>query len=344
MWDLLLSLPGTNPLSQAAKKEKIVNLQKLLRTTFLATVTLAAGTAVHAQANATLIINRPADVGAVAGDTNLYCAGYVQTAPVNTANRLIGAVDEQDGFNYAQNDHVYLNMGAGAGVHEGDMFAVIRPRGQVSSHWSHKGKLGFYVQEVGALEVVRVKPNYSVARITTSCGNFLLGDLVQPIESRVSPQMGREPVLDRFSDSPGKAKGRIFMGRDNQEVLTRDQIIYVDLGREDSVQAGDRLTIYRDLGKGNPLKPWGDESVGARDSGFQGMTNRGGKFSNQAPRKSGDTAEGHVVTTVDAKEGRPDIRKVVGEAVILNVKERTATAVITKTAQEIQTGDWVEVQ
>ena len=321
-----------------------MNLQKLLRTTFLATVTLAAGTAVHAQANATLIINRPADVGAVAGDTNLYCAGYVQTAPVNTANRLIGAVDEQDGFNYAQNDHVYLNMGAGAGVHEGDMFAVIRPRGQVSSHWSHKGKLGFYVQEVGALEIVRVKANYSVARITTSCNNFLLGDLVQPIESRISPQMGREPVLDRFVDSSGKAKGRIFMGRDNQEVLTRDQIIYVDLGREDSVQAGDRLTIYRDLGKGNPLKPWGDESVGARDSGFQGMTNRGGKFSNQAPRKSGDTAEGHVVTTVDAKEGRPDIRKVVGEAAILNVKERTATAVITKTAQEIQTGDWVEVQ
>jgi len=307
-------------------------------------VALAAGTAAHAQANATLIINRSSDVGAVAGYTNLYCAGYVQTAPVNTANRLIGAVEEQDGFNYAQNDYVYLNMGAGSGVHEGDMFAVIRPRGQVSSHWSHKGKLGFFVQEVGALEVVRVKPNYSVARITTSCNNFLLGDLVQPIESRVSPQMGREPVLDRFSDSSGKAKGRIFMGRDNQEVLTRDQIIYVDLGREDSVQTGDRLTIYRELGKGNPLKPRDDESVDARDSGFQGMTNRGGKFSNQAARKSGDTAEGHVVTTEDAKEGRPDIRKVVGEAVILNVKERTATAVITKTAQEIQTGDWVEVQ
>ena len=34
----------------------------------------------------------------------------------------------------------------------------------------------------------------------------------------------------------------------------------------------------------------------------------------------------------------------VGEIVILNVKEKTATAVITRTAQEIHTGDWVEVQ
>jgi hypothetical protein len=30
--------------------------------------------------------------------------------------------------------------------------------------------------------------------------------------------------------------------------------------------------------------------------------------------------------------------------VILNVKERTATALITRNAQEIHTGDWVEVQ
>ena len=50
-------------------------------------------------------------------------------------------------------------------------------------------------------------------------------------------------------------------------------------------------------------------------------------------------------TTERAKEQRPDdIRKVVGEMVILNVKERTATAVVTRTAQEIHPGDWVEVQ
>jgi hypothetical protein len=51
------------------------------------------------------------------------------------------------------------------------------------------------------------------------------------------------------------------------------------------------------------------------------------------------------VTIDRAKEGRPDnLRKVVGEMVILNVKERTATAVITRNAQEILPGDWVEVQ
>ena len=44
------------------------------------------------------------------------------------------------------------------------------------------------------------------------------------------------------------------------------------------------------------------------------------------------------------KLARDTLRKIVGEVVILNVKERTATAVITRTAQEIHTGDYVELQ
>ena len=111
------------------------------------------------------------------------------------------------------------------------------------------------------------------------------------------------------------------------------------------VQVGDRLTIFRRLGKGNIFDHVQDESVAARSEGYQSDKYRGGRFSNQAARKSGEQARGRVVTTEEAREDRPgDLRKVVGEMVILNVKERTATGVITRTAQEIHPGDWVEVQ
>jgi hypothetical protein len=153
------------------------------------------------------------------------------------------------------------------------------------------------------------------------------------------------PSLDLFGDPSGKASGYIFMARDNQEILARDQIVYVDLGHEDNVQTGDYLTIFRRLGKGNLKMPEHDESVSARSYGYESLQYRGGKFSNQAARKSGDKADGRVVTTEKAKDDRPDnLRKVVGEGMVVNVKERTATVVITRNAQEIHTGDWVEVQ
>ena len=276
---------------------------------------------------------------------NLYCAGYVQSSPVNTSSRLVGAVEEQDGFYLAQDDYVYINMGASKGVQVGDTFAVIRPKGQVDTKWTHKGRLGMYVQEVGAVQVVRVKPEVSVARIKTSCDNFLLGDLVQPIEQRSSETFKQRPAMDAFADASGKAKGQIFMARDGQEMVTRDQIVYVDLGRDDSVQVGDRLTIFRKLGSGNLSRvPKDSESVAARDYGYHSWEYKGGSFSNQSSRKQGDEGKGQVVTTGKAKEGRPEIRKVVGEAVIVNVREKTATVVITRTAQEIHPGDWVEVQ
>ena len=288
---------------------------------------------------------KPKPAKAIAGRNNLYCAGYIQSNAISTANKIIGGHDETDKYIYAQNDYLYINMGNDKGVNVGDVFAVIRPRGALKSKWSTKD-VGFYVQEVGAVEVVNVKREVSVVRVKTSCDNFLLGDLIELVPMRTSPLVVEQnKPLDRFGDPSGKATGRILMGRDNQEMLTRDQIAYVDLGADDSVKVGDRLTVFRPLDKGNLFLNSEREGTSSRDYGFESDVYKGGKFSNQSTRKSGDKAQGQEVRTQDVRKDRPkNLRKVVGEAVILNVKERTATIVITRTGQEIHTGDWVEIQ
>ena len=299
--------------------------------------------AVHSQAQQPGPTPMPREMRVAEGN-NVYCAGFVTTSPVNTQNRIVGGWNEQDGWLYSQPNVVYLNMGASSGVRVGDVLSVVRPRGQVKTRWTRKDDLGMYVQEVGSVEVVRVKADYSVAKVKVSCENFLLGDLIRPMETRVVPMFTQRPALDLFADPSGKATGRLFMARDNLEALSRENVVYVDLGAEDSVRVGDFLTVFRPLGKGNPFENDEDESVSARDSGFQSFEYRGGRFSNQAARKSGENAGGRVVTTEKAKEDRPFIRKVVGEMVVVNVKEKTATAVIVRNAQEIHTGDYVEVQ
>ncbi len=320
--------------------------QSIFGTLFLVMFVLAAsGSAQKPTPTPTLNVFQDNREIPVAAGSNLYCAGFVETNSVDTSRKIVGAENEQEKFTYAQGDNVYISVGANSGVKVGDKFAVVRPRGRVETRWSKKRNLGFYVQEVGNLEVVKVKNDVSVARISYSCDSFLLGDLLQPMASRTSPVFTQRPALDVFGESSGKASGRIFMARDSQEMLGREQIVYIDLGAEDNVKVGDYLTIYRPLGEGNLFKKSANESVSARDEGFQSNEYRGGKFSNQAARKSGERAEGRVVTTREAKRGRPaGLRKVVGELVILNVKERTATAVITRTAQEIHTGDSVEMQ
>lgn len=280
----------------------------------------------------------------VAERNNMYCAGYIQNSSVDTSFELIGADEERQQQIMSQGDFVYVSKGASSGVKVGDIFSVIRPRGKFSSKFSGKGKLGTYIQEVGLVEVIRVRQDVSVAKVKTSCDSFMYGDLLKPWDKRTAPTFTKRPALDTFAEANGKLTGRIVLARDSREAVSRDQIVYIDLGAEDNVQVGDYLTVYRPLGKGGILDSYSPDDASATSEGYESDSYKGGKYSVLAARKDGANAEGKVVTSGNAKTPRPMLRKVVGEMVILNVKERTATAVITRNAQEIHTGDMVEIQ
>ncbi len=281
---------------------------------------------------------------AVAVRTNLYCTGYLQTASVDTSREIVGADNEKDRTFYAQGDVLYINAGSGSGVKVGDMYSVIRPRGKFKSKFSKK-KLGIYIQEVGGVEVMEVRQDVSIAKVRSSCAVILLGDLLKRVQKRTSPMFKKRPALNLFSASSRNVSGRIVMAKDGIELIGREHIVYIDLGREDNVKVGDYITVYRPLGTGNLYKKALPEHMDNKEEGFESNRYQGGRFSNQTGRKKGANANGTVVTTEDAKSRRPKgLRKVLGELVVLKVSEKTATAVVVRTASEIHTGDHVEVQ
>lgn len=290
----------------------------------------------------------------VTGKSGLYCAGYIRYQKLPKSPEIVGAEQEQEQRLYAEGDIVYLNAGSQEGIKQGQHFQVIRPRGDVKGvHRNKKGYLGTYVQEVGQLEVFKVNEHTSAAQVTLSCENLLSGDLLMPIPDRVAPLEKAEMDVDRFGEPSGKPTGRLMMAKDYREMLSRSDIVYIDLGSEDNLQSGDHLTIYRPLGTGNLKGVDNEESARGRADGFQSDTYRGGGFGNQATRVKDSTAfvdtEGRYryrpITTREIRRLRPDMpRKIVGEMVILNVQTRTATAIITRTVAEVHTGDWVEIQ
>src|SRR6185436_21066464 len=90
--------------------------------------------------------------------------------------------------------------------------------------------------------------------------------------------------VERFVDPTKKQRGRLMMARDNREMVTRNDIVFIDLGVEDNVKAGDYLTIYRPLGTGNITRVNNEEMGRNRTAGFQSDRYRGGGFSNQGMR------------------------------------------------------------
>ncbi len=319
---------------------------KIFGITFLVFSILAgAVSAQNKDSKPTTVFSQETRKMSVAERNNVYCAGYIQNSPIDTSFEIVGADEERQQQIMSQGDFIYINKGVSSGVKVGDVYSVIRPKDKVKSKFSNKGKLGVYVQEVGLVEVIRVRQDVSIAKVKTSCDNMMYGDLLKPWDNRTAPTYNKRPALDTFAEPNGKLTGRIVLARDAREEVSRDQIVYIDLGAEDNVQAGDYLTIYRPLGKGGIFESYSPDDVSPSSDGYQSESYKGDKNSIMAARRSGANAEGPVVTSGQAKSRRPvGLRKVVGEMVILNVKERTATALITRNAQEIHTGDMVEIQ
>ncbi|HEU4768502.1 MAG TPA: hypothetical protein VFS77_14065, partial [Pyrinomonadaceae bacterium] len=285
---------------------------------------------------------------------SLLCAGHIRYQRFGPTPEIVGAEEEQEQRTYSDGDIVYLNAGSSQGIKEGQTYQIIRPRGDVKGvHRQKIGFLGTYVQDIGQLEVFKVRQETSAAKITFTCDTALLGDLIVELPVRESPLQRPEGNLDRFADPSGKQVGRLMMAKDNRELLTRNDIVYIDLGGEDNVKRGDYLTIFRPLGTGNVTRVDNEEMARNRATGFQSNRYRGGGFSSQASRAKDETsvvdADGRYryrpITSREVKDGRSDMpRKIVGEMVILEVQSRTATAIITRVASEVHTGDWVEIQ
>ncbi|HEY2964305.1 MAG TPA: hypothetical protein VGJ37_17935 [Pyrinomonadaceae bacterium] len=291
----------------------------------------------------------------VAARSTVYCAGYIRLQQLPPMPQIVGAVEEQEQRMFSNGQVVYINAGSRQGIKEGQNFQIIRPRGDVKGvHREKKGNLGTYIQEVGQLQVFNVGENVSAAQVTSSCGDVvLLGDLLTAVPDRDSPLERLELNVDRFAATTGKQHGRLMMAKGAREMVTRNDVVYIDLGVEDNVKAGDYLTIYRPLGTGNITRVDNEEMGRKRSSGFQSNRYRGGGFSNMGTRAKDSTAfvnpNGHYdydpITTREVKKHRPAMpRKVVGEMVIIDVQTRTATAIITRANGEVHTGDWVEIQ
>ena len=290
----------------------------------------------------------------VAGKSSLYCAGYIRHERISGMPEIVGALEEQDQRSFGDGDVIYLNAGSRQGIEQGQNFQIIRPRGDVKGvHRQKQGFLGTYVQEIGQLTVFKVYENRAAAQITFTCDMALFGDLLAPVPDRESPTQRADANVDRFADPSGKQTGVLMMSKDSREMVTRNDIVYIDLGSEDKINRGDYLTIFRPLGTGNLTRVDNEEMARNRSDGFQSDRYRGGGFSTQASRAKDTNAfakpDGHYryrpITSKEVKRLRGLMpRKIIGEMVVIDVQARTATAIITRVVAEVHTGDWVEIQ
>ena len=202
----------------------------------------------------------------------------------------------------------------------GEVYAVAREEGLVNDPQTLE-RVGTYYKQLGTVRIASGGKDSAVGLVLMSCQPIIKGDFLVPFEPKppvdFSGQLSNHltPLVDGLSS-------HIILAEDDLREMSSGDICYIAAGSRDGVKAGDRFTIYRHQPPFDPL----DLLVA-------------GKQGNASYRKIlGNAHSGMITEKLGARSLPP---KVVGDIVVWEVGETTATARIVNSLSEIHLGDLV---
>jgi hypothetical protein len=178
-------------------------------------------------------------------ESDVYCTGWLgELEEPFTGN--IGAAEAMDHqASFVQGDVVYLDIGAKNGVNAGQEYWICRGERLVHKWDDPSTDIGRIYQTPGRLRVICVQEETSIAEIVLSCADIGIGDRLLPFEPVPIPLARRTRPMTSCDAPNGKAGGHIVEVKDYATPAATDSVVYLDLGENEGLSAGDFMTVYR---------------------------------------------------------------------------------------------------
>ncbi len=137
-----------------------------------------------------------------------------------------------------ERDPVHVNLGSVDGVKIDDLFEVIR-MGDPVIHPVTRKKIGRQAMVQGILKITAVEEKISSAKIIKAYNAIEVGDRVRRYQQQ--PLVG----VNDLSTEDKTIYGMILKNTRGKANLAVRDTVFIDVGTDDAVRAGDRFLIYR---------------------------------------------------------------------------------------------------
>jgi len=208
--------------------------------------------------------SRPIPIGT---ESDIYCYGYIGHPEEPMPNYIESVEDFEPfylprtnivpkpvsiaGLNYvrspadiASGDLVYVSGGASSGLVAGENYMVVEP-GELIYHPQTGELLGRQYNYTGQIRILCTEDGRSRAIIVQSCREIAVGARLKPMPQLPIP-IARIPEMPAWCDPPsGRTSGTIVDSREWELGLAEGNLVQIDLGRDNQLQPGDFLTVYR---------------------------------------------------------------------------------------------------
>jgi hypothetical protein len=191
----------------------------------------------------------------LATEADLYCYGYIGDPNEPMPNYIESHEDVEVKYvprmtnpyvagHAAVGDLVYVHGGADSGIVAGETYLVVMPDA-IIRHPQTKEVIGRRYDYVGQLKILCNEGDRSRAIVTQACKEIAVGARLKPLPQLPIP-ITRVPEMAAWCDPPsGRTSGYIVDSRGWDEGLVEGTLVQINLGRDDQVEPGDFLTVFR---------------------------------------------------------------------------------------------------
>jgi hypothetical protein len=221
----------------------------------------ALGTSASAQSNTnntplpTVSLNTAAAAPTALGaEADLYCWGYLGAPNEPMPNEIEGFEDVEmlyqqgvvdQAMSVRDGDVVFIKGGSATGLVAGETYLLVKP-GDLVTHPVRNTTIGRHYDFIGQVRILCTDANRATAIVTQSCQEIPVGTKLKPLPQLPIP-IAHVPDLPTICDSAtNQRNGYIVNSKGFIFGLGISDLVEIDLGRDDSVQPGDVLTVYRD--------------------------------------------------------------------------------------------------
>ena len=188
-------------------------------------------------------------------EADVYCYGYLGAPNESMPNR-VGSFEDvevmyQPGAivqtNAALEGHLlYIDGGTSTGLVAGETYLAVLP-GQLIYHPKTGELIGRHYDYRGQIRILCADETHSRAIITQSCREIEIGTRLKPLPQLPIP-IARVPDLPAFCDYPTGRNGAVIVAaaKDQSQALGVGDLIQINIGRDDQLQPGDFLTVFRE--------------------------------------------------------------------------------------------------
>jgi len=169
--------------------------------------------------------------------------GFVESTERLPSGEVIAAKEDRESL--TTGDIIFMRFQNIGEVRCGDVFSLYRPVGPARHPHARKSVLGYIYQVVGEVQVRTVQ------------GNTVSGEIIKAwdVINRDTFVTERETVRTMISlKEPAAEIDGVIIGKLEAEgnLFFQDEVIFIDRGRQDNVQTGDRFWVVR---RGDELDP-----------------------------------------------------------------------------------------